>query len=111
MGDEFILGNKALTSEILPERVMMQSCDEITQNHSVDVEFQADRTEQLVPSSECYVLSISGTILSGQMHPPAQSPNFVNKMVLEEEGMLMLDWLGWLGWVSDQMGGVRIRIL
>lgn len=45
------------------------------------------------------------------MHPPAQSPNFVNKMVLEEEGMLMLDWLGWLGWVSDQMGGVRIRIL
>lgn len=43
MGDEFILGNKALTSEILPERVMMQSCDEITQNHSVDVEFQADQ--------------------------------------------------------------------
>lgn len=35
-------GDKSLTFELLPERVTVQSCDEITQSHFVDVEFQVD---------------------------------------------------------------------
>lgn len=35
-------GDKSLTFEPLPERVTVQSCDEITQSHFVDVEFQVD---------------------------------------------------------------------
>ena len=35
-------GNKSLTVELVPERVTVQSCDEITQSHFVDVEFQVD---------------------------------------------------------------------
>lgn len=59
--------------------------------------------------SEFHVLIISGTVLPGHSHLPPSAPpsNFVNKVLVEEEGPLTLGRLSWLGLVSDQMGGDR----